>query len=165
MKQNAVLFFLATIIIAAISCDTHTGQGPSSPTPAPAATPVVTENVDAAIRQLVKDRDTAIRTADTAAMERIYSDTYVSTSPSGLVRSKAEVIADFKAGTLKIESIDSEDLTVHPYGDTVVVTGLTRIKGTDKGRSLTGDQRFTQVYAKKGGRWQIVAFHLSSIPK
>ena len=54
---------------------------------------------------------------------------------------------------------------MHPYGDTVVVTGRTRIKGTDKGRSLTGDQRFTQVYAKKGGRWQIVAFHLSSIPK
>jgi ketosteroid isomerase-like protein len=165
MKRNFVLFVLATTTIVATSCATPTGEPTPSPTPARASTPVVTENVDATIRQLVIDRDAAIRTADTAAIERIYGDTYVSTGPTGVVRSKADVISDFKSGALKIESIESEDLKVQPYGDTAVVTGRTRIKGTDKGRALTGEQRFTQVYAKKDGRWQIVAFHLSSIAK
>ena len=89
MKRIAVTLYFATIFIAAISCTTPTGQGPSSPTPAPAATPVVTENVDAAIRQLVKDRDAALRTADTAVLERMYGETYISTGPTGVVRSKA----------------------------------------------------------------------------
>jgi ketosteroid isomerase-like protein len=164
MKRNFVPFLLATIIIVATSCATPTSEGTPSPTPLRASTPVVTENVEPAIRQLVKDRDAAIQSADTAAIERIYADSYVSTGPTANVRSKAEVINDFKSGALKIESISSEDLKVDQYGDAVVVTGLSRIKGTDKGRAMSGQQRFTQVYAKKDGRWQIVAFQFTSVP-
>ena len=164
MKRNFVPFLLATIIIVASSCATPTSEVTPSPTPLRASTPVLTESAEPAIRQLVKDRDAAIQAADTAAIDRIYADTYVSTGPSGNVRSKAEVINDFKSGALKIESISSEDVKVNQYGDAVVVTGRSRIKGTDNGRAMSGQQRFTQVYAKKDGRWQIVAFQFTSVP-
>lgn len=169
MKRTLMFTVLATMVIVAGSCAPYGQQSASSPTPSPVsqatATPISTENVDVTIRELVRERDAAIRTANTTALERLYADTYVSTGPTGLVRKKAEVMSDLTSGALKVESIESTEIALHPNGDTVVVTGLNRVKGTDRGKSLGDQNRFTQVWVKRNGRWQIVAFHLSGTPR
>jgi len=56
-------------------------------------------------------------------------------------------------------------MKLHRYGDTVVVTGATREKGTEKGKPFSHQGRFTDTWIKKEGQWLCVASQLSLIGK
>jgi len=57
------------------------------------------------------------------------------------------------------------DMKVHVYGDTAIVTGLNTTKGTFKGKDTSGAYRFTDVFVKRDGRWQVVATRASLVAK
>ena len=57
-------------------------------------------------------------------------------------------------------SISTSELKARVFGDTAVVTARGVQKSGEK-REL----RFTIVFAKRDGRWQMVAGHLSTVPK
>ena len=132
----------------------HSSQAPATATG---------ENVEQTIKQLVNERAQAIRRADTPAIERLYADDYLSTNALGNVRNKTQISADFKSGVLKTESLVINELSVRVHGETALVTGLQTTKGQDGGRSTSGQARFTQVWERRAGRWQIVANHASRI--
>ncbi len=46
-----------------------------------------------------------------------------------------------------------------------MVTGRTTVKGRDRGEEFDTQFRYTRVYVKRGGRWQIVTSHLSPVAK
>jgi uncharacterized protein (TIGR02246 family) len=163
MKRNLLMLTIAACAIFVSACATRPETATSSPTPAATSAPAATENVEPTIRQLVSERDQAIQRGDLAAIDRIYADDYISTGALGTVRTKAQVIEDLKSGTLKIEAITSDEINVRAHGDTVIVTGRTTTKGQDRGQDISGQNRFTQVYMKRNGQWQIVAFHFSRI--
>lgn len=163
MRRDLLILTMAAVAMSVSSCDSSPETTTTSPTPAATASPASTENVEQALRKLVSERDQAIQKADTAAIDRIYADDYIATSATGLVRTKAQVMEDLKSGAIKLESISSDDIEVRVHGDTAIVTGRMTSKGTDRGREISGQRRFTQVYMKKNGRWQIVAFHYSQI--
>jgi hypothetical protein len=52
-------------------------------------------SVEQAIRQLDNERIQAQIGADAAALDRIYADDFIGVGPSGTVRTKPQVIADF----------------------------------------------------------------------
>jgi ketosteroid isomerase-like protein len=70
-----------------------------------------------------------------------------------------------KSGVQKSESITNDDVKVRVHGDTTVVTGRTTQKGEYKGQPSISPVLFTRVYARRGGQWQLVANHVSSIPQ
>jgi uncharacterized protein (TIGR02246 family) len=154
---------ITAIMMSVSACATRPETATSSPTPAATAATASTENAEQAIRQLVNERDQAIQRGDVAALDRLYADDYITTSASGVVRTKAQVIEDFKSGGLKIESIASDEINVRANGDTAIVTGRMITKGQDRGRDVSGQNRFTQVYLRRNGRWQIAAFHYSRV--
>ena len=82
-----------------------------------------------------------------------------------MVSTKAQNIADMKQGALKIESSKIEDMKVRVYGDTAVVTYATTDKGTYKGRDISGQYRWTDVFVKQNGKWQLVSGQGTPIPK
>lgn len=122
-------------------------------------------NVEQAIKQLDNERIQAIQKSDTAFIERVYADDYVVIGANGTVRSKAQVIADFKSGALKVESLKDDDLKVRVYGKTAVLTGRSTTKVKDKGQDISGQSLFTRVYVKRAGQWQFVTHHISRIPQ
>lgn len=161
--RNLLTLAVAAVSLSIASCAPSPETAKTSPSPIATSKPAPTENPEPAIRKLVAERDQAIQSGDVAAIERMYSDDYISTSATGLLRTKAQVIEDFKSGALKIESISSDDINVRQHGDTVIVTGRMTAKGKDRDRDVSGERRFTQVYMKKNGRWQLVAFHYSPL--
>jgi len=165
MRLCVSVMIVTLAAVSASSCASDNQKAMSSPTPAAGAATPSTENIDQAIRQLMKERDEAIQKADTAAIDRIYADDYMSTNSTALVRTKAQVLDDLKSGALKVESITSDDINVRPFGDTAIVTGRTTMKAQDRGQQTSGQSRFTQVYVKRNGRWQIVAFQMTRIPQ
>ena len=61
--------------------------------------------VEQVIRKLDNERIQAQIHADEVALERIYADDFIGVGPSGAVRTKPQVIADFASGDLKFQSI------------------------------------------------------------
>ena len=120
-------------------------------------------NVDHVIRQVDYERIQAQIGADAAALDRIYGNDFIGIGPSGAVRTKAQVIADFTSGDLKFQSITTDDVQVRVYGNTAVETGRSTMIGQDKGKAVPRDNRFTRVWIKQQGRWRLVSNHYSSL--
>ena len=119
------------------------------------------ESVEQAIRRLDHERIQAQIGADAVALDRIYADDFIGIGPSGTVRTKPQVIADFTSGDLKFQSITTDDVQLRVYGNTVVETGRSTMIGQDKGKAVPRDNRFTRVWIKQGTRWRLVANHYS----
>jgi ketosteroid isomerase-like protein len=64
---------------------------------------------------------------------------------------------------LKFDSYTTSDVSIRVYGDTGVVTGIESTKGNLDGTDRSGRRRFTRIYVKKQGRWQIVNNQLSNM--
>jgi len=114
-----------------------------------------------ALRQLDQERIQAQVGADAAALNRLYAEDFIGIGPSGTVRTKAQVIADFRSGSLRFQSITTDDVQWRFYGDTAVETGRSTMNGQDRGKTVPRDNRFTRVWVKRHGRWRLVANHYS----
>jgi len=81
------------------------------------------------LRQLDQERIQAQMGADVSALDRVYAEDFVGIGPSGTVRTKAQVIADFKSASLRYQSITTDDVQWRVYGDTAVETGRSTMNG------------------------------------
>jgi len=78
---------------------------------------------------------------------------------------RARFLEVIKSGVLTHEMMESEDVHVRVYGDSAVVTGLTRTKGKFMGQDFSTQERATDVFVKRDGRWQGVLSHLTRFTK
>src|SRR5215204_2396932 len=117
--------------------------------------------VEQAVRQQDQERIRAQIAADAIALRRIYADDFLGIGPTGVVRNKAEVIADFTTHALTYQSITTADVRVRVYGNTAVETGRSTMVGQDKRKVVPRENRFTRVWVMTAGRWQLVANHYS----
>jgi len=75
---------------------------------------------------------------------------------TGDVITKAEALEMCKAPREPIETLKVDDLSVRAFGDAAVVTGrTTATTGGEKPATLM--LRFTDVFIRRAGRWQVVA--------
>ena len=118
-------------------------------------------NVEQVIRRLDHERIQAQIDADAVALNRIYAADFIGIGPSGTMRTKAQVTADFTSGDLKFQSIATDDVQVRVYGNTAVEVGRSTMIGQDRGKTVPRDNRFTRVWVKQHGNWQLVANHYS----
>ena len=110
-----------------------------------------------AIKKLEAERNRALVATDLAAIERLYADDYTS-AVGTTFRTKAEVLADLKSGTLKVEAISNDETNVRVYGMTAaVVTGKSTARVHDRTGDTNGHAYFTRVWVKQMGHWQLVA--------
>ena len=109
--------------------------------------------------QLTRDWLAAEERRDRATLQRIIADDFQGTSPMGNTLSKDDVLPAEGAQASGL-SMTTSDLKARIFGETAVVTGHGTQKSAEK-REL----RFTVVFAKRNDRWQMVAGHLSGVPK
>src|ERR1043165_5892818 len=122
-----------------------------------------TDRVVERIRRLDQERIQAQIHADAAALDRIYAEDFIGIGPSGTVRTKPQVLADFTSHDLSFQSITTDEVRFRVYGNTAVETGRTTTVGQDKGKVVPRDNRFTRVWVRRQGRWRLVANHYSTL--
>jgi uncharacterized protein (TIGR02246 family) len=149
MKQTLAI---AALVLSAVS--PAIAQQQSAPTRSAAST-------EQAVQQQDQERIRAQIAADTTALRRIYADDFIGIGPTGVVRNKADVIADFTTHALTYQSITTAEVRVRVYGNTAVETGRSTMVGEDRGKAVPRENRFTRVWVKTDGRWQLVANHYS----
>ena len=125
------------------------------------ARPRAATSTEQAVQQQDQQRIHAQITADSLALRRIYADDFLGIGPTGVVRNKADVIADFTSHALTYKSITTAEVRVRVYGNTAVETGSSTMVGQDRGKAVPRDNRFTRVWVLTAGRWQLVANHYS----
>jgi ketosteroid isomerase-like protein len=121
------------------------------------------KNVDQIIRHVDQERIQAQIGADAAALDRIYADDFIGIGPSGVARTKPQVIADFTSGNLRFQSITTDDVRVRVYGNTAVETGRSTMIGQDGAKPVPRDNRFTRVWVKQQRGWRLVSNHYSPL--
>lgn len=96
---------------------------------------------------------------DAAANDRLLADNWININPDGSVTTKARLMELLKTSPFKIMSIENDEVMVRVYGDAAVVTGRSTSKraGQGAGEIVTRQVRFTRVYAKRQGQWQVVS--------
>jgi ketosteroid isomerase-like protein len=122
------------------------------------------DSVEQAVLQMEEALRVAVTKGDMKAYGRIVGDDYVFTNQDAVVRTKAQVMSAYDSGSLKYESIKFDEIKVHAYGDTAVLTGRSTQTGKDNGKDIAGQFRYTRVYVKRQGTWQIVATQSTRIP-
>src|SRR5580765_4166472 len=90
--------------------------------------------VDQEIRKVDRERIQAQVNADAVALDRIYADDFIGIGPSGTLRTKKDVLADFTSGSLKFQSITSDDVEIGVYANAAVETGPPTMKGRYAGK-------------------------------
>jgi ketosteroid isomerase-like protein len=100
---------------------------------------------------------------DADALARLWSDDLIVQVTNMRVMSKTDSIGMLRSGRMKFKRYQSSNLRIRVYGDAAVVTGqLERTRELD-GRNVDDKWRFTKVYVRTAGRWQVVAFHTSTL--
>ena len=117
------------------------------------------------IIQLENRRIEAMTKQDVQALEEILADDLSYTHSTGRLESKAEFISNLTSGRTKYQSIERDDVKVRQYGDTAVVTGRAKFHVNANGQDIKFQVRFTDVYAKRDGVWQMVAWQSTKLPE
>jgi ketosteroid isomerase-like protein len=155
MKRTSVI---CTMLIALIFPALVVGQG-GTKSKAPQA-----GGVEQQLKQIEDDWTKANKNKDTAALRRIIAKDWVGTDEKGKVLNREPFISLIASNPDVIESNENFDMQVRVYGNTAVVTGGIKQKGTRNGTAYTDTSRWTDVFVKRGGRWQAVVSQWVKVP-
>lgn len=119
------------------------------------------------IKKIIANLDTeyqhAVKTNDTATMDRILADDFILVTGSGKVFTKANLLKEARDGNTLYEHQEDEQQTVRVWGDTAVITALLWEKGTSNGKSFDKKLWFSDVYKLTPEGWRYV-FAQASLP-
>ncbi len=115
------------------------------------------------IRALEDQRFQAMIAGDAATLERLLSDQLVYTHSNAGVDSKASLVDGIRTGRFAYQRIERPDQAIVVHGETAVVAGHARMElGGANPRTL--NLRYTDVWVKGPGGWQMVAWQSTPIP-
>src|SRR3954469_7009124 len=120
-------------------------------------------NGDMAI-ELDRKRMTAMAQKDIATLNEVIADDLIYTHSSARLDTKQSLIGNMESGSTVYTSVVPSDVKAQDLGDTVVLTGSCKISVNAGGRANSFGVRFTDVWANKGGRWQMVTWQSTRTP-
>ena len=100
---------------------------------------------------------TAYLRGDRTFVDALLADDWTSTDYQGRIWTKAAVLAMFDGPRPPMTKAEIDVDRVRLLGDVAIVTGQSLSAGRVDGREVTVRQRYTDIYARRDGRWRIVA--------
>ncbi len=97
---------------------------------------------------------------DVQALEEILADDLIYTHTTARIDTKASFIAAISSGRSNYQSVERKDVKVRQFGDSAVVTGHAKFHVGEN----EFEARFIDVYAKRNGTWQMVAWQSTRLP-
>lgn len=100
---------------------------------------------------------------DANGLDSLWANDLIVTVPNMRVLTKVEAIGILRSGRMKFEHYQTSDIRIRVYGEAAVVTGQLQRTRSINGQDVDDNWRFTKVYIRRAGRWQVVAWHASTI--
>lgn len=130
----------------------------------PASGPSVAPS-DAEVRATEGRRFQAMTTVDLRALDTLLAEELTYAHTTGEVDTKASLLDALRTGRLVYDSISPADVRVRVYGGSAVVTGTARVEVRADGAVRRLSIRFTEVYVRRAGRWELVAWQSTRLPE
>ena len=165
MKRIFAVAVLAMAALPLVSAQTPTPTPEKPATQEKPAGEMKAAGAEQELMQLEQKLADAVMKGDVATFASHLADNVTLIDPSGMVNTKAQLEADIKSGVLKLESSKIEDMKVQAHGDVAIVTYKTTDKGMYKGQDISGEYRWIDVFAKRDGKWLLVAGQGTRIQK
>lgn len=121
--------------------------------------PVFNQNNDSTeILQLEDEWASALVKRDIGLFSRVLAEGFIYTE-NDIVYVRDSVIKYVAYGTDTVESAHNEEMQVHMFGKTAVVTGWLVVNGHGEGGNFNRKYRFTDTWSYIDDRWQLIAAH------
>lgn len=116
------------------------------------------------IEKLENSWRTALLHGNSSAMDALMADDYMAITPTGILESKEQELANLRSGRVRFASIELTDRKIRLYGTTALVTSRAEVKGSRPEGDISGSYRYTRVWVKDArGVWRIVSFEANKI--
>lgn len=115
------------------------------------------------VRRLSHDWVAAFVGRDAETLRRVMAEDFAFSYPLD-GDDREQFIFDVSSGDLTAEIFDRRNVNVRVHGRCAVLTCHDTATWGYKGRTISGEYRTLQVYAERGGRWQLVAVQSCPIP-
>ena len=177
MNRNAlsIAVSLVVFVIGLSSCQPaspDTNRAASQPaTATPAKEAVNPVAIEAEITKLENEWAAAAQRHDAEAVRKILADDLVMIYPDGSTGNKSGELRDIESGAMTVDAWELADTKVSVLSaDAAFITGRGVIKNgkykdpeTKKSIDISGEYRFTDVYARRNGQWLAVASQTTPI--
>ena len=122
--------------------------------------PVATETTGVAAEVLSADdrRFEAMRKGDWAALDAALADDLTYVHSTARLESKAEHVANLRAGKPHYRGIAPKDRSVRVHGGVGIVNGVSEMHVERDGKEQHFTVRYLAVYAKAGDQWRMIAW-------
>jgi ketosteroid isomerase-like protein len=108
-----------------------------------------------ALLRLEDDWARALVKRDTAVFQRLLAPGFVYTEDDKTM-DRATVLHEVGAGSDTVTAAHNEEMQVHRFGTTALVTGWLVVQGRGSNGPFDRRYRFTDTWVQWGTRWQIV---------
>lgn len=95
------------------------------------------------------------------SLASLLAEDFIITVEDGTTYGKSGYISHTADPSVHVQLAQMSDLRIRVHGDAAVVTGAYHEKGDSNGKPYEYHDRFTDVWIKSGGNWQVVASHYS----
>jgi ketosteroid isomerase-like protein len=111
----------------------------------------------AVLQRLNEDYISSVQKSDVLRFEEILSDDFLNSNPDGSLVDRAGFLAQI-ARPITISNLKAEDVRIRVLGDLAIIHARTTYTLPD-GRAAAG--RYTDIYARRQGKWLCVAAHVT----
>ena len=127
--------------------------------------PMKNTDVENELLKLEKEFAAAIVKNDPEAIGRFVTDDWIIINADGGIIDKERFLEVIKSGTLTHEMMESDDIRIRVYGDSAVVSALTRTKGKFIGQEFGTHERATDFFESLNGQWRCALTQLTRFTK
>jgi ketosteroid isomerase-like protein len=171
--STALVFVVSLAVIGLSGCqqalDTNRNAAISTATPAKETFDPVA--IETEVMQLARDWMKAGQTYDAEIIRRVVADDAILVYPDGTAATKADEFRLIEAKAITADSWDMlEPKVTVMSADSAFISGRSVIKnGKYKDPNVTrpidisGEYRFLDVYARRNGRWQVIASQATKV--
>lgn len=107
----------------------------------------------------------AMTEGDLAALQGMLGDELTYTHANGWTQTKSEFIEMIRSKQLQYVAIEPANIQVRSYGTAAVATGRAELTVRSEGKEESLQVRFIDVYVRRRGRWQMVAWQSTRLPE
>ena len=176
MNRRLSLFLILLVGVTVFSACQRTAPDTNRDATKTASTNVAKETInpvaiEAEITRLETEWNTGSQKHDANAVRKILADDLIITYPDGNTGTKSSELSDIESGAFTADGWLMSDTKVTVLsGDAAFITGRSVIKNgkykdakSKKVLDISGEYRFTDVYARRNGQWQAVASQATKI--
>ena len=116
------------------------------------------------IIDLDRKRMQAMAKKDIATLDELIAEDLIYAHSTTRLDTKTSLIDNMLSGKTVYSSVEPSKVVAQDLGDTVVLTGECQIKVSVDGKPNAFGVRFTDVYAMRYGKWQMVTWQSTKLP-